>query len=76
MKKTSIEKIVNEKLVMIGNGPTGFKFCEKYVKYRLEKKFTLVVYGEENHPAYDRINLTRYFSVESPEQLYMAPLNW
>lgn len=76
MKRTTIEPVKKKKLVLIGNGPAGFKFCEKFVKYRLGKQYDLVVYGEEKHPAYDRINLTRYFAGRRPEQLYLASPNW
>lgn len=76
MKRTTIEPVKKKKLVLIGNGPAGFKFCEKFVKYRLGKHYDLTVYGGEQYPAYDRINLTRYFKVLSPDQLYLAPASW
>jgi nitrite reductase (NADH) large subunit len=76
MKRTSVETVKRSKIVLIGNGPVGFKFCEKFLKYRLGKQFDLVVYGEEKYPAYDRINLTKYFSDPAAEKLYLAPADW
>jgi nitrite reductase (NADH) large subunit len=76
MKRTAIAPVKKLKLVVIGNGPAGFKFCEKYVKYRLEKQYDLVVYGEERYPAYDRINLTRHFANRDAAQLILAPSAW
>lgn len=76
MKRTAIAPVKKSKLVVIGNGPAGFKFCEKFVKYRLEKQFDLVVYGEENYPAYDRINLTRHFEDGAADKLILAPASW
>lgn len=76
MKRTTIEPTAKKKLVLVGNGPAGFKFCEKFVKYRLGRQYDLVVYGEEQHPAYDRINLTRLFTAKAPSQLYLAPAAW
>lgn len=76
MKRTVIEAVKKKKLVLIGNGPAGFKFCEKFEKYRLGKQFDLIVYGEEHHPAYDRINLTSYFSEKTVEKLLLAPRSW
>lgn len=76
MKRTTIDPVKKKKLVLIGNGPSGFKFCEKFVKYRLGKQFDLVVYGEEKHPAYDRIRLTDFFAGRSAEKLYLATPEW
>ncbi|RPD42593.1 FAD-dependent oxidoreductase [Chitinophaga barathri] len=76
MKRTTIDPVKKKKLVLIGNGPSGFKFCEKFVKYRLGKQFDLVVYGEEKHPAYDRIHLTDFFAGRSAEKLYLATAAW
>src|SRR5687768_4429662 len=76
MKRTTIDPVKKKKLVLIGNGPAGFKFCEKFVKYRLDKHYDLVVYGEEIHPAYDRIHLTDFFAGGSAEKLYLARPAW
>jgi nitrite reductase (NADH) large subunit len=76
MKRTTIDPVKKKKLVLIGNGPAGFKFCEKFVKYRLDKHYDLVVYGEEIHPAYDRIHLTDLFAGGPPEKLYLAAPAW
>lgn len=76
MKRTTIDPVKKKKLVLIGNGPAGFKFCEKFVKYRLGKQYDLVVYGEEIHPAYDRIHLTDLFAGGPAEKLYLATPAW
>ncbi|MBX3256639.1 MAG: NAD(P)/FAD-dependent oxidoreductase [Chitinophagaceae bacterium] len=76
MKKTTSAPEKKLKIVLVGNGPVGFKFCEKFVKYRLSKKYDLVVYGEEMYPAYDRINLTRFFAEPTAEKLMLAPAAW
>ena len=76
MKRTTVEPVKKTKVVLIGNGPVGFKFCEKFVKYRLGKNYDLVVYGEEKSPAYDRINLTKFFSDKVAEKLILASSNW
>lgn len=76
MKRISIEKPRKQKLVLVGNGMSSFKFCEKYLKYGVHKRFDLVVFGEEQFPAYDRVNLTRYFTDPSVENLLLAPASW
>lgn len=74
MKRTTAPVMARQKLVMIGNGMAGFKFCEKFVRYRLFKKFELTVFGEELLPAYDRVNLTRYLT--HGEEHILAPASW
>ncbi|MBC7827629.1 MAG: NAD(P)/FAD-dependent oxidoreductase [Chitinophagaceae bacterium] len=74
MKRTVVPIPKKSKLVLVGNGMSGYKFCEKFLKYHLYKKFDLVIYGEESRPAYDRVNLTRYFT--SPGELTLAPASW
>ncbi|MBX2920840.1 MAG: NAD(P)/FAD-dependent oxidoreductase [Chitinophagaceae bacterium] len=76
MKKTTSAPEKKLKIVLVGNGPVGFKFCEKFVKYRLSKSYDLVVYGEETYPAYDRINLTSFFTEPIAEKLMLAPAAW
>ncbi len=53
-------------------GRQGSEFCEKFVKYRLDKHYDLVVYGEEIHPAYDRIHLTDLFAGGPRKAIYLA----
>ena len=61
---------------MVGNGMAGHKFCEKFIKYNLHKKYDLFIYGEEQHPAYDRINLSSSLCDGGFDKLYLASLPW
>ena len=61
-------------VIVIGNGMVGFKFCEKLRGYSPD--IAITVYGEEPRPAYDRVNLSKYFSGKTAEDLMMAPLSW
>ncbi|TRX59008.1 nitrite reductase large subunit [Fulvivirga sp. M361] len=65
-----------EKVVVIGNGMVGYKFCEKIRLKAGADKIQLVVFGEEPVPAYDRVHLSEYFTDPSAERLSMAPANW
>jgi nitrite reductase (NADH) large subunit len=76
MKRIAVETPKKGKLILIGNGMAGYKFCEKFIKYKLNKKYDLIVFGEEQFPAYDRVNLTNYFIAASAEELFMAPVSW
>lgn len=62
------------RIVVIGNGMVGYKFCEKL--RNASSEFQLTVFGEEPWPAYDRVHLSSYFSGASAEDLIMASVSW
>jgi len=62
------------RVIVVGNGMVGFKFCEKLRKRSLDCE--IIVYGEEPRPAYDRVHLSSYFSGSTAEDLLMAPASW
>ena len=64
------------KIVVIGNGMVGYKFCEKLRAKQDTTHIELVVFGEEPRPAYDRVHLSEFFAGKSAEDLSMAPLDW
>jgi nitrite reductase (NADH) large subunit len=65
-----------KKLIIIGNGMTGYKFCEKFVERGLGSVYELTVIGEEPRPAYDRVHLTSYYTGTPIEELTLAPASW
>lgn len=65
-----------QKIIVIGNGMVGHKFCEKFVEATAAKNFSLEVFGEEPRPAYDRVHLSEFFDGKSAEDLSLAPVNW
>ena len=65
-----------KKVVVIGNGMVGYKFCEKLRAKADASEIELIVYGEEPLPAYDRVHLSEYFTNQSVDELYMAPRSW
>ncbi|GAA4413264.1 nitrite reductase large subunit NirB [Nibrella viscosa] len=67
----------NKRVVVIGNGMVGYKFCEKLVaKEKNGHQFTLTVFGEEPRAAYDRVHLSEFFAGKSADDLEMAPESW
>lgn len=67
----------NTRVVVIGNGMVGFKFCEKLVaKEKKGQRITLTVFGEEPRVAYDRVHLSAYFDGKTADELTLAPINW
>lgn len=64
------------RIVVIGNGMVGYKFCEKLVAKSNPSAFSITVFGEEIRPAYDRVHLSEYFAGKSADELSMAPPGW
>src|SRR6187549_907902 len=65
-----------KRVIVVGNGMVGYKFCEKLRSNAASSQFDLIVYGEEPRPAYDRVHLSSYFSGSTAEDLLMAPASW
>ncbi|HYF70418.1 MAG TPA: nitrite reductase large subunit NirB [Ohtaekwangia sp.] len=63
-----------KRIIVVGNGMVGFKFCEKLRSRSADCE--IIVYGEEPRPAYDRVHLSSYFSGSTADDLLMAPLSW
>ncbi|MCZ2475874.1 nitrite reductase large subunit [Aquirufa ecclesiirivi] len=63
------------KIIIIGNGMVGYKFCEKLMA-KNPQGIELIVFGEEIRPAYDRVHLSEFFSGKSAQDLEMAPATW
>jgi len=64
------------KIVIIGNGMVGYKFCEKMIAKAAPGTVELVVFGEEPRPAYDRVHLSAFFSGHTAQDLELAPASW
>lgn len=64
------------KIVIIGNGMVGYKFCEKLASLKMADRPDVKIFGEEIRPAYDRVHLSEFFSGKTPDQLYLAPKDW
>jgi nitrite reductase (NADH) large subunit len=68
--------MAKKKIVVVGNGMVGYKFCEKLIAKAGTDAFEIVVYGEEPRPAYDRVHLSSYFDGKTIEDLTLAPTSW
>ncbi len=64
------------KIVVIGNGMVGYKFCEKLLAKKGNQPLELTIFGEEMRPAYDRVHLSEYFAGKSADDLTLAPAEW
>ncbi len=64
------------KVIVIGNGMVGYKFCEKIIAKIKQPSLELTVFGEEIRPAYDRVHLSSFFEGKTAEDLSMATADW
>ena len=65
-----------KKIVVVGNGMVGQKFCEKLIEQEKYNEFQVVVFGEEVRPAYDRVRLTSFFEDFSADSLIIEDEQW
>ncbi|MBG6132198.1 nitrite reductase (NADH) large subunit [Aquimarina sp. EL_43] len=65
-----------KKVVVIGNGMVGYKFCEKFVASEKFHNYKLTVFGEEPRRAYDRVHLSEYYAGKSAEDLSLSSTTW
>jgi nitrite reductase (NADH) large subunit len=64
------------KVVIIGNGMVGYKFCDKLIARSQPGQFHIVVFAEETRPAYDRVHLSEYFGGKTADDLSLANAGW
>jgi len=64
------------KVIVVGNGMVGYKFCEKFVAKSGQEKYQITVFGEEPRRAYDRVHLSEYFGGKTADDLSMSTSEW
>lgn len=62
------------KVIVIGNGMVGHRFCEEMRE--ASPTADILVFGEEKHPAYDRVHLSEAFAGKTAEDLSLGGLEW
>ncbi|RZB15318.1 nitrite reductase large subunit [Streptomyces sp. F001] len=63
-------------IVLVGHGMVGQRFLEALAERGLTATHRVVVLCEEPRPAYDRVQLTSYFSGKSPDDLSMTDMEF
>ena len=64
------------RVVVIGNGMVSHRLCERLAPDIRAGRISLVVFGEEPGPAYDRVHLTDMLSGRRKESLELHGLAW
>jgi nitrite reductase (NADH) large subunit len=59
-------------LIVIGNGMVGHKFLELMIAQKATEHWNLVTFCEEPRVAYDRVNLSGFFSGKSAADLSLV----
>ena len=67
---------IRETIVVVGNGMVSQRFCSKMREMVTVDQARIIVIGEEMWPAYDRVQLTKYFELMSAEPLLLATRAW
>lgn len=68
--------MVKQKLVLIGNGMAGIRCLEEILKID-KNAFEITVFGSENHPNYDRIQLSKVLQGDTAiEDITLNDWNW
>jgi len=65
-----------KKVIVIGNGMVGYKFCEKFVASEKFNQFKLTVFGEEPRRAYDRVHLSEFYAGKAADDLSLSSASW
>jgi nitrite reductase (NADH) large subunit len=64
------------KVIVVGNGMVGYKFCEKFTSKKGSENFQITVFGEEPRRAYDRVHLSEYFGGKTADELSLSTSEW
>ena len=78
MKSKNTTGSISERpsIVIIGNGMVSCRFCEELISKELNKTHKIIVIGEEEKPAYDRVKLTSYAKNREFSNILLNPASW
>ena len=71
-KRQAGEGGMKQRVVVIGNGMVGQRFLEQLARTRAGE-LEVTVFCEEPRPAYDRVQLTSFFSGKTADDLSVVP---
>jgi len=64
--------VSREKIIVVGNGMVGHKFLEFLSEHDNRDQFDVITFCEESRLAYDRVQLSAYFSGKTAEDLSLV----
>ena len=63
---------MKKRIVVVGNGMVGHKFIDNMVNHADADQYQVVTFSEEPRLAYDRVQLSKYFSGSTAEDLMLT----
>jgi nitrite reductase (NADH) large subunit len=63
---------MKQRVVVVGNGMVGHKFIDNLVSHADAEKYHVITFSEEPRLAYDRVQLSKYFSGSTAEDLALT----
>ena len=64
--------MAKQRIVVVGNGMVGHKFIENMVNHEQASDYEVITFSEEPRLAYDRVQLSSYFSGATAEDLMLT----
>lgn len=64
--------MTKQRVIVVGNGMVGHKFIETMVNHDQADNFEVITFSEEPRLAYDRVQLSSYFSGSTADDLMMT----
>jgi nitrite reductase (NADH) large subunit len=63
---------MKKRIVVVGNGMVGHKFIDNLVNHADAEEYQVITFSEEPRLAYDRVQLSKYFSGSTAEDLALT----
>ena len=63
---------MKKRIVVVGNGMVGHKFIDNLVNHADADQYQVITFSEEPRLAYDRVQLSKYFSGSTAEDLALT----
>ena len=63
---------MKKRIVVVGNGMVGHKFIDNLVNHADADQYQIITFSEEPRLAYDRVQLSKYFSGSTAEDLMLT----
>lgn len=67
---------MKKRIVVVGNGMVGHKFLDNFANHADASQYQLVTFSEEPRLAYDRVQLSKYFTGSTAEDLALTTADY
>lgn len=67
---------MKKRIIVVGNGMVGHKFVDNLVNHADKDQYQVITFSEEPRLAYDRVQLSKYFSGSTAEDLMLTSTDY